>query len=134
MPLRWLRSPPQDAITSHAGCILLEQRKIKMPQPKPWCGQVVSITRRSPQSGVFGVCCWGSVPRIVPAVTRLFVHSAPHSAPASPTLAATGCTAHPAPRHLAPGGCYHVQKGRRRQNKHSHDSHNIAAALPGNRL
>lgn len=27
-----------------------------------------------------------------------------------------------------------VQKGRRRQNKHSHDSHNIAAALPGNRL
>ena len=40
----------------------------------------------------------------------------------------------PVPQHLAPGGCYHVQKGRRRQNKHSQESHNIAAALPGNRL
>lgn len=57
------------------------------------------------QPGAFGVCCWSSVPCIIPVIPWHFVPPAPLSALAVPMLTA----AHPKLLPLlAPGGCYHV--------------------------
>lgn len=87
--------------------------------------------------------CWASP---VWSIWSLLLGSVPWNHLAfcspSPTLSTGSAHAHQHELHcpspllplLTPGGCYHVQKGRRRQNKHSQESHNIAAVLPGNRL